>query len=180
MKDLSIIERVCLNSVILDDTTLDAAFDLCHPHCKASADYRHTLALRWVRVSKTAATPQGRYILARRALLNEGVTGTPSTKSKQIDTTGNVNSKQAVLQELNNLYVAESDPKRKSDILMRISDLMRLKEEPTEADAELVHFFIPLTCSYCRLYAQLSRKEKSQFDDELNRIRPQGYQKEKK
>lgn len=42
-----------------------------------------------------------------------------------------------------------SDPKQKADILMKIADLQRMKQDENTEKEKLVHYYLPLRCEVC-------------------------------
>jgi hypothetical protein len=56
--DLSIEERICLHGYFVDASNLDDCYKLCHRESKATDEYIHALALRWVR----KGSPQRNYL----------------------------------------------------------------------------------------------------------------------
>lgn len=41
------------------------------------------------------------------------------------------------------------DPKQKADILMKIADLQRMKQDENTEKEKLVHYYLPLRCEVC-------------------------------
>ena len=57
--------------------------------------------------------------------------------------------------------------KDKSAILIKIADLQQMKKEETNDQDDLVHFMLPLTCSYCNLY--IENKKKKEEEEEMKK-----------
>jgi hypothetical protein len=156
--DLSIEERVCLHSYFVDATTLDDAYHLCHRDSKATGDYIHVMALRWVR----KGSPQRDYLdsLNKRLIvvgkLAQDGTKDKSSESEYID----FSQKDNVIMALSKSANEEVDGLRRAKILSEISDLMRMDKEENKEDKELIHFYLPLTCKRCNLYCQAMEKRK--------------------
>ena len=50
--------------------------------------------------------------------------------------------------------------KDRADLLMKIADLQRMKQEENIAEDNTVHFYVPVTCHMCDLYnREKERKE---------------------
>ena len=102
------------------------------------------------------------YLATRRTELNgrkdsarENARGSYRTKEEVLD---------ALIAELP--YVSGKD---RADLLMKIADLQRMKQEENIAEDNTVHFYLPVTCHMCDLYnKEKKRKEeerKKQYED---------------
>lgn len=146
---LSDLETFCLDSFIINGN-IDTAYLISHPNCKATDEYKHTLALRWQRSD------------AVKAYLNQQqdkvlFVGDKTKEQKQgckVDYTQRSNLIQALSDAANN----EGDTIRRTKILSELADLQRMDRDATKEDKELIHFYVPLTCKRCNLYNK-ARKE---------------------
>lgn len=107
----------------------------------ASDKSLHRMALRWVR------TPQ-----AQDYLKSLSATGFCSMSDQQ-DTD---RDKEDIIHELNILASQTKEPKLRAEILMRLADLQRMKDAPTEQeDTPKVHYHLPVhyphSCKDCLL-----------------------------
>lgn len=67
-------------------------------------------------------------------------------------------SKDDVIRDLNILATQESEPRRKSEILMKIADLQQMKKQEESDKESLVKYFMPLKCNQCVLYKNAKEK----------------------
>jgi hypothetical protein len=157
--DLTIEERICLHSFFVDPGTLDEAYHLCHQGSKATGDYIHVMALRWVR----KGSPQRAYLdsLNKKLVIvgRKDKNGSPdkSAESDYID----FSQKDNVIMALSKSANEEPDSLKRTKILATIADLQRMKQDENKDDKELIHFYLPLTCKRCNLYcAEMERRKK--------------------
>ena len=156
--DLTARERYCLDAYLLNE---DA--DLCYQLATGRSDEDckvenfHKMALRYIRLKHIAE-----YLATRRTELNgrkdsarENARGSYRTKEEVLN---------ALIAELP--YVSGKD---RADLLMKIADLQRMKQEENIAEDNTVHFYLPVTCHMCDLYnKEKKRKEeerKKQYED---------------
>jgi hypothetical protein len=156
--DLTIEERICLHSFFVDPGTLDEAYHLCHQGSKATGDYIHVMALRWVR----KGSPQRAYLdslnkkLVIVGKLNQDGSKDTTAESNYVD----FSQKDNVIMALSKSANEEPDSLKRTKILATIADLQRMKQDETKDDRELIHFYLPLTCKRCNLYCQEMEKRK--------------------
>jgi hypothetical protein len=157
--DLTIEERICLHSFFVDPGTLDEAYHLCHQGSKATGDYIHVMALRWVR----KGSPQRAYLdslnkkLVIVGRLDKNGSPDKSAESDYID----FSQKDNVIMALSKSANEEPDSLKRTKILATIADLQRMKQDENKDDKELIHFYLPLTCKRCNLYcAEMERRKK--------------------
>lgn len=67
-------------------------------------------------------------------------------------------SKDDVIRDLNILATQESEPRRKSEILMKIADLQQMKKQEESDKESLVKYYMPLKCNQCALYKNAKSK----------------------
>ena len=156
--DLTVEERICLHSFFVDPGTLDEAYMLSHPNSKAAPDYRHILALRWVR----NGSPQRAYLdslnkkLVIVGKLNQDGSKDKSAESDYVD----FSQKDNVIMALSKSANEEVDSLKRTKILATIADLQRMKQDENKDEKQLTHFYLPLTCKRCSLYCQEMEKRK--------------------
>lgn len=102
-------------------------------------DILHKMALRWVR-SKAAKD-------FLSDLANVSLNQSADTKNR---------SKSDIVKELNQLANKTGDPKQRTDILLKLADLERMKEEkPTAEDEQKIRYYLPVhyptSCENCLL-----------------------------
>ena len=89
-------------------------------------------------------------------------------KKKKVRKDGlDINSKDSILEALKDQYDMALTAKDKSAILIKIADLQQMKKEETNDQDDLVHFMLPLTCSYCNLY--IENKKKKEEEEEMKK-----------
>jgi hypothetical protein len=157
--DLSAEEKICLHSFFVDPGTLDEAYHLCHQGSKATGDYIHVMALRWVR----KGSPQRAYLdslnkkLVIVGKLNQDGSKDTTAESNYVD----FSQKDNVIMALSKSANEEPDSLKRTKILATIADLQRMKQDENKDDKELIHFYLPLTCKRCNLYcAEMERRKK--------------------
>jgi hypothetical protein len=159
--DLSIEERICLHGYFVDASNLDDCYKLCHRESKATDEYIHALALRWVR----KGSPQRDYLdsLNKRLVivgkLSPDGSKDKSPESEYID----FSIKSNVIEALSKAANEEVDGLKRAKILSEISDLMRMDKDENKDEQELTHFYLPLSCKRCSLYCQEQEKRKQIF-----------------
>lgn len=70
-------------------------------------------------------------------------------------------SREDVIRDLNLLANQETEPKRKSEILMKLADLEQMKKTEEAPESEQIKYYLPLKCSQCALYKQAKEKQTS-------------------
>jgi hypothetical protein len=154
-KKLTPVEMTALAGyMILND--VDAAYR-CVNDSESDGEIFHRMALRWVRRDLSVQFMKEQQTLmeskARKDLEDNIARQKDGSTSDDNDLTDKAN----VIRELQVLYKAEQNPKQKSEILMKIADLERMKNESTKEQEKLVHFYIPLReCKHCPHYSELT------------------------
>lgn len=81
----------------------------------------------------------------------EGLAGSSLNQSADVHN----RNKSDIVAELNKLANQTTDPKQRTDILLKLADLERMKEDKPVDDNEQTHFFLPLnyptSCKDCGL-----------------------------
>lgn len=141
-KGLNDREKFCLVGYSVTHDA-DMAYTLARGGQKNASDNSlHRMALRWVRSSQ-----------AQDYLKEISATGFQSM-SEQQETN---RDKTDIVHELNILANQTHEPKLRAEILMRLADLQRMKDEPTEQeDTPKIHYHLPLryptSCKDCLLH----------------------------
>lgn len=145
IKKLTRLEEFCLNSIILGGD-IDLAYSLSRPNKTKCEDTEvlHKMALRWLRKEECK-----KYLELKKAEL---------TRFTKVTST-NLRGREEVIRELNQLATIEVDSKKKADILLKIADLERMKEQSAKKSEQL-HYYMPLRCTTCNLYKQAKNKPK--------------------
>lgn len=131
-------EKFCLSAILLGES-VDMAYLLSRSTQTKSQSQEiiHRMSLRWLR------TPECQeYLNAKKATISSTMVSQVEEDLKPLRT------KEDVLLELNRLATTETDSKKKTDILMRIADLERMKNESPQKSEKLV-FYLPLRCERC-------------------------------
>jgi hypothetical protein len=142
------LSRVEMNALagytILND--VDAAYMCVNNDSKADEKTFHKMALRWLRDERCKA-----FIESQRVLLQDKARKELADKAKKnMDSKDDLTDKSNVIKELQILYRSEHNAKAKSDILMKIADLERMKQEKPVQEEDRVHYYMPHSeCEKC-------------------------------
>ncbi len=138
-KGLNDVEKFCLAGYHVTKNA-DMAYKLSRKRDTASTpENAHRLALRWVR-SKDAV----KYLQGLSALSLKQVEGEDER------------DKTDIVRELNALASSTHDPKLRTEILMKLADLQKMKEDRSETEGDgLIHYYLPVNyptdCRSCLL-----------------------------
>ena len=152
LRQLTDIERFCLDAYIINRDA-DTAYTLSREKPPTTTNNLHRLALRWLRQEEVKT-----YIEERRAVIY--------TRTEKVS-----DMEKEDLKELVNLYkdkdfiIAELVKtqtslvgKEKADILTRIADLQKMKQEEKRED-DRVHYYLPLeVCDDCPFQENLVKE----------------------
>ena len=69
-------------------------------------------------------------------------------------------NKDVLLSELSRLVNRTTNIREKNDLLKTVADVTRMKSDENKDEAKLIHFYVPLTCKRCNLYAAEMEKRK--------------------
>jgi len=61
----------------------------------------------------------------------------------------NIDTKEAQLRELNDIYRQATDAKQRAEILKQVADLQQLKKEENKAEEQRIHYYLPIKCELC-------------------------------
>lgn len=70
-------------------------------------------------------------------------------------------SKESIIEHLTRCYQEATDTKQKADILTKIADLQRMKQDENLEEDQLVHYYMPIQCSICKLYEDARLKKET-------------------
>lgn len=144
---LTEIEKFCLDAYLINKNV-----DLCYILSRkreptATSENIHRLALLWLRSSHVKG-----YIADRQVLLNQASSN---------NMLGNKNrTKGELIEELNALASSTSDPKTRTDILLKLADMAGMKKDEVKDEDNTVHYYLPLSCYQCELYVAHQKKNK--------------------
>ena len=147
---LTDVEKFCLDAWMTNKNA-DLAYSLSRERpITATPENLHRLALRWLRSDhvKEYLEERGAVIISEAA-----ADGQPKNRAKE-----------DIIAELNVLANSCKDAKQRTEILLKLADLQRMKDVPNKEDEpELVHFYVPIQCHNCNLYmkakAELGKKK---------------------
>ena len=144
---LTDIEKFCLDAWMMNHNA-DLAYTISRGKpITATPENLHRLALRWLRSDHVKEYLEERGAIAISQAETEGQ---PHNRDKK-----------DIVRELNTLANSCKDAKQRTEILLKLADLQRMKEDNTHKDeTELVHFFVPIQCHNCSLYLQAQSKQK--------------------
>lgn len=142
-QNLTPIEKFCLAGYHITKDA-DLAWKLSRPNePTATPENVHRLALRWLRGKE-----QKKYLESLSATaLNEANNSGESIRDKS-----------DIVKELNALATSTHDPKLRAEILMKVADLERMKDEVSDEEEKekQIHFYIPVSyprnCGECLLW----------------------------
>lgn len=137
-------DRLLLDAIVTDDKNTDLAYILHRGKKPDATDFNiHRMSLRWLRSTEVAD------YLTKRKRGNIG-TGNDTKENR---------SKKDIINELNAAIDTESDNKKRADMLLRLSDLLR--ESPSEDKPESHNnFYLPLSCQICELFKHFNDAQK--------------------
>lgn len=139
------IEKFCLDAWMMNHNA-DLAYTLSRGKpITATPENLHRLALRWLRSDHVKEYLEERGAIAIAQAENDEQT----TNRRKSD----------IVRELNILANSCNDPKQRTEILLKLADLQRMKEDANKDDTELVHFYVPIQCHNCSLYIQAERNK---------------------
>ena len=81
------------------------------------------------------------------SLIQELASG--STEQSSVPIGHDLKSKDGMIDALAEQAAEATDPKQKADILMKIADLQRMKQDENTEKEKLVHYYLPLRCEVC-------------------------------
>jgi len=136
--DLSAREKVALCGYILTDDLL-TAYQLVRPATTATATNQQRQALRWLRLPHCQA-----YVKDIKAAMYRRAQETTDSDTPDLTDRDNL------LMELQRQYKAATEVKTRTDILARIADITRMKQQDErKEDEERIHYYLPMKCALC-------------------------------
>ena len=158
--DLSELEKFALDAYLVNKN-VDIAYKVgrCKTEEEAQLPSFHRMAVRWVNLPHCKE-----YLSERNAIVSALEDNSSESRTKE-----NLRTKDGII----NALVAElkyTRGKARADLLMKLADLQRMKEEETEKEDETIHFYVPITCYDCDLYMrekERSEREKKSQSGEL-------------
>jgi hypothetical protein len=149
--NLTEIEKFAICGYLLYEN-IDLAYQCSHPTSNANAVSLRVQANRWFNTK-----PVKDYLEKERAF----AFGSPADSKDAPDFT----KKGTLLQELNNIVIHSKSGKERAETLKLIAQILQMNKDTNENDAELVHFYLPMTCKRCSLYcSEIERKKKLQLE----------------
>lgn len=143
---LTDIERFCLDGWLMNHNA-DLAYMLSRDKpITATPENVHRLALRWLRTDYVKEYLEERGAIA----IAQAETDEQTTNRRKSD----------IVRELNILANSCNDPKQRTEILLKLADLQKMKDDVTKDDVELVHFYVPIQCYNCSLYIQAQENKR--------------------
>lgn len=145
-----------IDSVLFDKNNLDTAYKMKSHTTTERPDILHKMALRWFR------SP---LVVEYR---NTRIKGASAEETEQ-------RSKADIIAELNRLISIETDNKRRGDLLMKLSDLLRENPEENKAQSH-VQFYLPLRCGACELWQHFDQAQKRKDPEKRKSIDETWYE----
>lgn len=155
-------EKFCLDAYIVNGDA-DMAYTLSREKPPTATTNLHRLALRWLRQPEVKT-----YIEERRAVIytrTEKVTD--MTKEDIQELVNQYKDKDFIIAELVKTQTSLVG-KEKADILTRIADLQKMKQEEKKED-DRVHYYLPLeVCDDCQFRSNLVKERRFSSQKENN------------
>lgn len=147
-------EKFCLDAYIINNDA-DLAYTLSREKPPTATDNLHRLALRWLRNPEVKT-----YIEERRAVIYTRTEKVSDMEKEDIQELVNqYKDKDFIIAELVKTQ-ASLQGKEKADILTRIADLQKMKQEEKRED-DRVHYYLPLeVCDDCKFQSNLVRERR--------------------
>lgn len=144
---LTDIEKFCIDAWMCNKNA-DLAYSLSREKpINANPENLHRLALRWLRSDHVKE-----YLEERGAI---------AIAHAQTDNQPKNRDKMDIVRELNTLANSCKDAKQRTEILLKLADLQRMKETPNNnEEKELIHYYLPLSCNNCSLYIKTKEELK--------------------
>lgn len=136
-------ERFCLLAYLQTGNQLMAYICSRKKQTDANFEAIRSMASRWIN-----SEPVQAFLEAERG-----------RKAILIDEELQNRSKEDIITELNKLATLTNDTKLKAEILMKVADLEGMKKQEVKQDEKLIHYYLPLRCSKCSLYAAAKAKK---------------------
>lgn len=149
LRQLTDIERFCLDAYIINRDA-DTAYTLSREKPPTATTNLHRLALRWLRQEEVKT-----YIEERRAVIYTRTEKVSDMEKEDIrDLVNQYKDKDFIIAELVKTQTSLQG-KEKADILTRIADLQKMKQEEKRED-DRVHYYLPLeVCDDCQFRGNL-------------------------
>lgn len=164
LRTLSGKEKFCLDAYV-SNGDVDMAWRLSRErqtNCE-KPDIQHRMALRWMRDKAVI-----KYIEERRKIL---LSDAEIPVSEEI---GDFRDKDYIIAQYARLIQSTSDPKTRSELLWRLSELQNMrKKEVDEERRQLTHYYLPLTCFNCSLYKKYQESVKEGENGQISDSSPE-------
>lgn len=136
--DLTARDKVALCGYILTDDLL-TAYQLVRPSTTATAENQQRQALRWLRQPQSQEYVKDIKAAMYRRAVEQADGDTPDLTDRD-----------NLLRELQRQYQAATEVKTRMDILVRIADITRMKQQnENKADERRIHYYLPVKCGEC-------------------------------
>lgn len=152
IEQLTEIEKFCLIA-FLNGGDLDTAYKISRPRQSKSErpEMIHRMALKWLKVEAVNA-----FINTYRKVSDVNAPGLNEEELEKF------RSKDYLIDQYAKLIQITTDPKLRSDLLWKISELQTMRRQETEGEKETRHYYLPLSCYQCSLYKKAEEEEMSQ------------------
>ena len=142
IEQLTEIEKFCLIA-FLNGGDLDMAYKISRPRQSKSEkpDIIHRMALKWLKV------PAVKMFTETYRKVND--INAPQLNDDDLD---NFRSKDYLIDQYAKLIQVTTDPKLKSELLWRVSELQTMRRQETEENKDTRYYYLPLSCNQCNLY----------------------------
>lgn len=141
------LQDLCLAVLVFHGIPSGDAFSVIYPDLSLVASQRESQYAKLI-----AARPQ---VLAFLNALIESESISGATSARQHD----LSTKEGLLAALEEEVGNAVDVKQRADILMKIADLRRMKQDEEIGKEKLIHYYLPLRCEQCPAKAAYERLE---------------------
>lgn len=158
MKNLSIYECICLNTVALDKTKVEQCYQLFRisigkPVLQSTPPYAlRQMALRWCRGAEQKA-----YLQNVQAMLKGG--------STVVVEDGEERTRKSLISEMNHLANETTDPKLRGQLLMNVAALLKQANAPLELESRINYYLPPRCTEECSLYRKYKDEHPTETPD---------------
>ena len=131
------IQELCLSVLVKNGIPSGDAFAVVYPELGKIPSQREQLYAKLI-----AARPS---IIAYMNSIQDAIDISGTPQQTQFD----LSTKEGLLAALEAEVIDGKDAKQRADILMKIADLRRMKQEEDTDRNKLIHYYLPLRCEVC-------------------------------
>lgn len=143
MRNLTEREKFCLDAFV-SNGNMEMAWMLSRekPSTSTNPDIIRRMALRWMRDKSVK-----KYIADQRKQILSSLDDSSGELSDYQD-------KNFILSQYVRQLKITTDPKLRAEMLWKISELQNMRKKEEETKDSTIHYYLPLACNNCSLYAE--------------------------